>query len=258
MTEQARVFDTTAILNACPADMRPGGRAAGAFAVQDAWQRGPTEIVLELGNGTGDYVSVHVHLREAGAQRFRRTAHLDICHHPRRGDGRVDRGSAEARALEQLGDALERADGPEQRWLVPEPQPQQARKSRKQTQHAPQYLTVDAACRLHCVFCTLATAGGPDLRADDATFTALQAEVDRLVGRGVQSLYVDGRDPVAYPRLAALLDHARARGIADVHLLTPGTRLADPEVLDPILRALPPRHWLHLPCMGRQRRCMMR
>jgi molybdenum cofactor biosynthesis enzyme MoaA len=238
-------FTVTHLLDLLPAHLRQiDPLSTGAVVVEDAYMRGPTEAVLQIATGQGAYLTLNVHLRAPVTPVFRRTAHFDLVHHPQHGDGHVTRGSASAVALERIADALERGDHPGLLWMADEivPAASEARQP-----HEPAYLTVDADCGARCVFCALGGSSAPSPAADDATLARYTRQVD---ARGASEVYVDGRDPLAYPRIVALLQHMADRGVARVHVLTPGTRLADAAFLDAVLAALPRRHVLHIPLYG--------
>lgn len=225
-----------------------GTANSGDVWLADAYARTENEIVLEFAQAGAGRLTLHVHYRPAGAPRFLRTAHFDLVHHPDRGDGWLDAKHPFTHALRKVGEALAQVDTPDCEWTVEAGPP--ARANPLPRKEASRYLTVDAPCASRCVFCTLADDKSPGPDASDATFARYCAEVDAARAEQTQTLYLDGRDPVAYPRLPELLAKIAQARIPNVRLLTPGTLLADLPVLDALLAVLPRRHSLQIPLYG--------
>lgn len=83
------------------------------------------------------------------------------------------------------------------------------------------YLHVSHACNLSCVGCYSADSNRN--RACDPQFSDVLRAIDVLVELGVKRVVISGGEPFVRPDLAGIVRHAKARGMAEVVVLTNGT-----------------------------------
>lgn len=109
-------------------------------------------------------------------------------------------------------------------------------------------LSIDGDCAQACSFCFYDR--GRIAADDEPTWARLVAKVDEDRARGASHLRVHGFDPLAWPRIVELMEHATRVGFDRVDVFSPCTRLADPDFRDALLAALPARRRLYVPLYG--------
>jgi molybdenum cofactor biosynthesis enzyme MoaA len=88
-------------------------------------------------------------------------------------------------------------------------------------------VTIESPCDLRCVFCTRGRGGSIPREGPFSPLGDLLFQVDTLAATGARGLVIGGDEPTAHPDLAAVVRHARRRGLRTVHVETAGVRLGE-------------------------------
>jgi MoaA/NifB/PqqE/SkfB family radical SAM enzyme len=111
-------------------------------------------------------------------------------------------------------------------------------------------LALDAPCGQSCAFCSALDVSPPWRDDDESRLARALADLRSHHAAGVRKLRLNGYDPLAFPRLLELAAEVRRLGYERVSVYSPCTRLADPAVLDELLRALPDHVVFYVPIYG--------
>ena len=110
-------------------------------------------------------------------------------------------------------------------------------------------LAVSADCDQACTFCSIRDLR-PPLTFEDRHQVMLVADLTASRAAGVERVRLNGYDPLAWPGVLDLVQHARDLGYTFMEVFSPCTRLADREFTAALLERMPAQRRFVVPVYG--------